>query len=98
MSTNLDQLTALQIENAKLNAQIARLTADQKNADRAYNDMREACKAMRQALENLQNSFIHTEGNSKGNQAKTDVIKFNPDVREALNNARQMFWTIDSRS
>jgi len=98
MTTNLDQLTALQLENASLKAQIARLTNDQKNADRAYNDMREACKAMRQALEALQDSFIHTEGNKKGNQAKTDVINFNPDVREALNNARQMFWTIDSRS
>jgi len=40
------------------------------------------------ALQQLQAAFIHIEGNKKGNQAKTDIIKYNDDVKEALNNAR----------
>ncbi len=40
------------------------------------------------ALQQLKDAFIHIEGNRKGNQAKTDIIKYNDDVRDALNNAR----------
>ena len=42
-----------------------------------------------QALNTLYNSFVHVKGNTKGNKAKTDIIKYNDDVREALNIARQ---------
>jgi len=43
-----------------------------------------------EALQTLKNSFIHAEGNTKGNKAKTDVIKYNNDVQEALNKAFQL--------
>ena len=46
------------------------------------------------ALEMLQDSFIHAEGNPKGNKAKTDIITLNPDVRDALNHARQIRWKV----
>ena len=41
------------------------------------------------AFELLYNSFVHIPGNVKGNKAKTDVLKYNEDVRAALNEARQ---------
>ena len=41
------------------------------------------------ALQLLQNAFIHKDGNTKGNQAKTDIITLNPEVGEALNTARE---------
>lgn len=44
----------------------------------------------KKALEKLLNSFAHTPGNIKGNKAKTDVITFNPDVRDALNTAHNV--------
>ena len=45
-------------------------------------DLLDACKRMMDA-------FIHTEGNKRGNQAKTDIIKYNqPHVSGALNRAR----------
>jgi len=43
-----------------------------------------------EALQTLKDSFIHVEGNTKGNKAKTDVIKYNNDVQEALNKAFQL--------
>lgn len=36
-------------------------------------------------LQQLYSSFQHTDGNDKGNQAKTDVILYNEDVKAALN-------------
>lgn len=42
-----------------------------------------------EALQLLQNAFIHRDGNTKGNQAKTDIITLNPEVGDALNSARQ---------
>lgn len=46
-----------------------------------------------QALEMLYTSFQHDDsGKSKGNQAKTDIIKHNEDVRAALNQARRTLW------
>ena len=41
------------------------------------------------ALDLLYGSFVHIPGNVKGNKAKTDIIKYNDDVRIALNAARQ---------
>ena len=42
-----------------------------------------------EALQGLMGAFIHTEGNKRGNQAKTDIIKYNqPHVSGALNRAR----------
>jgi len=42
-----------------------------------------------EALQGLMDAFIHTEGNKRGNQAKTDIIKYNqPHVSGALNRAR----------
>jgi len=49
-------------------------------------------KELLAALKTLMDAFIHTEGNPKGNKAKTDIITHNPDVRAALNNARQVIW------
>jgi len=44
---------------------------------------------MLEALQGLMDAFIHTEGNKRGNQAKTDIIKYNqPHVSGALNRAR----------
>ena len=41
------------------------------------------------ALEGLQDAFIHTPGNTKGNKAKTDMIMYNQrDVPAALRPAR----------
>ena len=41
-----------------------------------------------EALKKLLDSFIHDgNGKTKGNQAKTDIIKYNEDVRCALNEA-----------
>jgi len=42
------------------------------------------------ALDTLYTSFQHIKGNTKGNKAKTDIIKFNDDVRVALNTAYQI--------
>jgi hypothetical protein len=45
------------------------------------------------ALQSLQKAFQHDgNGKTKGNQAKTDIIKYNEDVRIALVNVRE---TID---
>lgn len=41
-----------------------------------------------EALKLLKNAFIHTNGNVKGNKAKTDIITFNPEVGDALNTAQ----------
>ena len=49
------------------------------------------------ALEALQDAFIHVEGNTKGNKAKTEVIKYNDDIREALNAARELRWRIEGK-
>ncbi len=47
------------------------------------------------ALEALQDAFQHVEGNTKGNKAKTDIIKYNPDIRDALNAARELRWRLE---
>ncbi len=47
-----------------------------------------AAPELLEALKQLKDAFIHIEGNQKGNQAKTDIIKYNDDVKDALNNAR----------
>lgn len=47
-----------------------------------------AAPELLEALEALTDSFIHTHGNDKGNKAKTYMIQFNDDVRDALNAAR----------
>lgn len=44
-----------------------------------------AAPELLRTLQQLYNSFQHTEGNDKGNQAKTDVILYNEDVKAALN-------------
>ena len=41
------------------------------------------------ALQLLLDAFIHKDDNPKGNKAKTDIIALNPDVRNALNVARE---------
>ena len=51
-------------------------------------------KELLEALENLYNSFQHKEGNVKGNKAKTDIIKYNDDVRDALNKAQKTIWNV----
>ena len=38
----------------------------------------------------LQSLLVHVEGDTKGNKLKTDIIKQCPDVREKLNEARQI--------
>jgi hypothetical protein len=43
------------------------------------------------ALKSLLDSFQHTEGNTKGNKHKTDIIKHNEDVRAALVKAQNIF-------
>ena len=40
-----------------------------------------------EALESLVAVFAHTEGNDRGNKAKTEILAHNPDVRTALNRA-----------
>ena len=48
-----------------------------------------AAPELLEALQGLMDAFIHTEGNKRGNQAKTDIIKYNqPHVSGALNRAR----------
>lgn len=47
-----------------------------------------AAPSLLAALQQLKDAFIHIEGNKRGNQAKTDMIKYNDDVKDALNNAR----------
>lgn len=42
------------------------------------------------ALRGLQKSFQHTEGNVKGNKAKTNIIRYNDDVKEALRKTTQV--------
>ena len=45
--------------------------------------------ALVEALKGLMDAFIHTDGNTRGNKAKTDMIKYNQhDVPAALTAAR----------
>ena len=51
-----------------------------------------------EALQGLRDAFIHTEGNKRGNQAKTDIIKCNqPHVADALNRAQQAIWKVEGK-
>jgi len=43
----------------------------------------------KEALNGLYQAFKHTEGNIKGNKAKTDIITYNKDIKEALKVARE---------
>jgi hypothetical protein len=43
-----------------------------------------AAPELYKALKALHDSFQHIDGNTKGNKAKTDIIKYNEDVRLAL--------------
>lgn len=47
-------------------------------------DLSERLNVTEEALEALYASFAHNE-NTKGNKAKTDIIRLCPDVRQALN-------------
>lgn len=58
-----------------------------KQQSKLYNEHDKLNKNVFNALKQLYHSFEHNE-NSIGNKAKTDVIKYNDDIREALNNAR----------
>jgi len=47
------------------------------------------------ALNQLKDSFMQDDqGRTKGNQAKTDIITYNEDVRLALNNAQETLWKV----
>lgn len=50
--------------------------------------------ATRDTLQEMSHALIHVEGNVKGNKAKTDVLKHNPDVVEKFNAARQLLWKL----
>ena len=50
------------------------------------------------ALGGLMDAFCHTEGNKRGNQARTDIIKYNqPHVSGALNRAQQAIWKAEAK-
>lgn len=51
--------------------------------------------ALLDALERLYSSFQHDgNGRTKGNQAKTDMITYNDDVKTALTKARETIWKV----
>ena len=49
-----------------------------------------AAPELYKTLNTLYDSFQHVKGNTKGNKAKTDIIKFNEDVRFALSSTTQL--------
>ena len=51
-----------------------------------------------EALKILKDAFIHIDGNVKGNQAKTDIITLNPDIRIALNIAQKTIAKVTKES
>lgn len=50
------------------------------------------------ALQDIQDMFIHQEGEVKQNKLKTDIIKYCPNVRDTLNKVRQLMWTLEKRT
>ena len=65
------------------------IVVDKRDISKANAQLIAAAPDLLDALQLLQNAFIHKEGNTKGNQAKTDIITLNPEVGEALNTARE---------
>ena len=76
----------------KYGSMVAKMNRMYDNNSDTANDIVKACNnynAVVEALQGLKDAFIHTAGNTRGNKAKTDMIKYNQhDVPAALTAAR----------
>jgi hypothetical protein len=49
-------------------------------------------------LKTISETFIHIDGDTKGNKVKTDIFKYCPNVRDVMNANRQLVWKLEKVS
>lgn len=55
-----------------------------------YNALKDENEQLKQALQMFHDAFIHKDGETKKNKVKTDMIGLCDEMKDALNNSRQL--------
>jgi hypothetical protein len=51
--------------------------------------------ALLEQVKSVDDMLIHVDGDPNGNKAKTNILKFCPNVRDAMNANRQTLWNTE---